>query len=354
VVVVVTVLVAAGVVVAIASDGSSTQAKKRVVPVTSTTTTTTVAVPKAPLTGLPDPNGVARGRSVLAVKIENTPDARPQVGLDVADVVYEEEVEGGITRFWAVFNSAAPDAVGPIRSVREIDPGIVAPLGGVVIYSGGTSDNVAGVRAVAPTWVDENNAADAFFREPTRFAPHNLFGRTAALWQRGGQPVPPNPLFTYVDPRQGQAFSGEPVAAFTVPFQSGYDVNYQWDAALGWRRLQHDQPFLSQTNVPIAVTNVVVQYIVGGDASGQLVGTGDAWVFSNGQLVKGRWSKTSIQAPTQYTDAAGAPLALTPGRTWVELLPVGYRMPPVTPGTLPPPSTTTTKPITTSTTKKKP
>ena len=73
------------------------------------------------------------------MKIENTPEARPQSGLDVADVVYEEVVEGGITRFWAIFNSHAPDHVGPIRSVRRMDPDIVSPLGGVVAYSGGTT-----------------------------------------------------------------------------------------------------------------------------------------------------------------------------------------------------------------------
>ncbi|HSO95040.1 MAG TPA: DUF3048 domain-containing protein, partial [Acidimicrobiia bacterium] len=92
----------------------------------------------APLTGQPDTNG-ARHRPALAVKIENTPDARPQAGLDTADVVYEEQVEGGITRFWAVFNSTRPTTVGPIRSVRAMDPNLLAPLGGIAAYSGGTA-----------------------------------------------------------------------------------------------------------------------------------------------------------------------------------------------------------------------
>ena len=354
--------------VALASSGGDTAAKPPVTSSSSTTSTTTV-VRTAPLTGLPDPTGVARGRSILAVKIENTPDARPQLGLDVADVVYEEVVEGGITRFWGVFNSAAPASVGPIRSVRELDPNIVTPLGGVVAFSGGTADNVAGVQAVAPHWVDEDNANNGsgepvcsadpnatFCRESSRAAPHNLFGRTTALWQRGGTPVPPNPLFTYVDAKQGQTFTGDSVAKFTVPFQAGYDVTYQWDAAVGWRRIQHDQPFLSSTNVQIAATNVIIQFMVGGEGTGQLVGTGDAWAFSNGQLIKGHWSKASVSAPTQFTDAAGAPLALTPGRTWVELLPTSYGAPPVTPGAPIPPTTTTSTTIAkkvTGTTKKK-
>jgi hypothetical protein len=359
------VLVVVLVAVFVASSGGSEQEKQATPASPTSTTTTTVVVPKAPLTGLPDPKGVARGRSVVAVKIENTPDARPQSGLDVADVVYEEAVEGGITRFWGVFNSAAPDSMGPIRSVRAIDPGIVAPLGGVITFSGGTDENVAGVRAVVANTVDENNAnngagqpscaADAtatFCREPTRDAPHNLYGRSAALFARGGRPVPPTPLFTYLDADHGGSFTGTPVAAVKVPFQAGYDVTYQWDAAVGWRRIQGTQPFLSLTKVPIAVTNVIVQFIVGGEGEGQLVGTGDAWVFSNGQLVKGRWTKTAIATPTQFTDAAGAPIALTPGRTWVELLPTAYGQPTVTPGTAPAPTTTTALPTTTTTKKK--
>src|SRR5690348_14900013 len=91
-------------IVATACSGSSAPTKRIVAPTAPPTTTTTVFVPTAPLTGLPDPSGAAQSRSALSVKIENTPEARPQSGLDVADVVYEEVVEGGITRFWAIFN----------------------------------------------------------------------------------------------------------------------------------------------------------------------------------------------------------------------------------------------------------
>lgn len=174
--------------VAAACSGGTTEqsAKKRKPPPTSapSTTTTTIPVPDAPFTGLPDTDGVANGRASLAVKIENSPDARPQSGLDVADIVYEEVVEGGITRFWAVFNSRAPDNIGPVRSVRAMDPNIVHPLGGVIVYSGGTGPNVALVRATGLVYVDEGNAGDSFYRESSRSAPHNLYGRSASLWHR--------------------------------------------------------------------------------------------------------------------------------------------------------------------------
>lgn len=336
-----------GLVVAVAlaacgGEGATAQPKRR-----PPATTTTVAIPIAPFTGLPDPTGIAQTRSSLAVKIENTPEARPQSGLDQADIVYEEVVDGGITRFWAVFNSAAPENVGPIRSVRAMDPGIVSPLHGVVAYSGGTSGNVDLIRAAPVVWVDENNASDSFFREPTRDAPHDLYGRTALLWQRGGQPVPPTPMFTYQP--EGGAFAGESIGSFHVNLELGYDFTWVWDATVaGWKRFQRtNEPFMA-TGIPevhVSAPNVIVQFTeYGGAGEGNLYGSGEAWVFSNGQLVRGTWQRTYPEAPTVFLDALGQQIPLTPGRTWVELVPTG-RVVDLVPGPpiiAPTPSTTST------------
>jgi hypothetical protein len=338
-----------GLVLAACGGGDEKAAPKK--PPPSTTTTSTIPIPIAPYTGLEDPAGLSQTRSSLAVKIENTPEARPQTGLDLADVVYEEVVDGGITRFWAVFNSTAAETVGPIRSVRAMDPGIVAPLHGVVAFSGGTSGNVALVRATPTVAVDENNAGDAFFREPTRSSPHNLYGSTALLWGFGGQPVPPAALFTYLD--DGAAFVGEPMLSFHVNFEQGYDVTYVWDGIAGaWKRFQRtDEPFMAAgiPEVHVAPTNVIVQFVqYSGAGEGNLFGTGEAWVFSNGQLIRGTWSRLYPEAPTFFADALGNPILLTPGRTWVELFPVGQTVdlvpaPPPPPTTLPPTTSTTTK-----------
>src|SRR6516164_5285317 len=106
--------------------GSHVAAKKK-----PAVTTTTPGPPIAPLTGLPDPSGQSLTRPALSIKIENTPEARPQTGLDVADVVYEQITEGGITRFIAVYNSTVPPIAGPVRSGRAMDPDLLAPLGGI-------------------------------------------------------------------------------------------------------------------------------------------------------------------------------------------------------------------------------
>ena len=322
--------------------------KKRPAATTLPTTTTTVFVPTAPLTGLPDPSGVTQKRGALSVKIENTPEARPQSGLELADVVYEEVVEGGITRFWAVFNSDAPATVGPIRSVRYMDPNIVTPIGGVIAFSGGTPDNVALIRQTPTVQVDENNAGDAFFRESSAYAPDNLYGDIAKLWERGGEPVPARPLFEYLG--AGEVFPGEGIDQFRVGFQQGYDPTYTFDAASRtWKRSYGTVPFMDVSGNQIAPTNVIVQFInYPQGAEGELIGEGDAWVFSDNKLIQGRWFRPDAETPTQFVDGFLQPIRLTPGRTWVELTEIGAPVdlvaaPPPPPTTVPAPTTTTTK-----------
>jgi hypothetical protein len=364
-------LAIAALVLSACSGGSSSTGNEQVrrKPRATTTSTTHKAVPLAPLTGLPDRSGAAFRRQSLGVKIENTPEARPQSGLDQADIVYEEVVEGGITRFWSFYNSTMPEIVGPIRSVRSMDPNIILPFGGVVAFSGGTPDNVALVRATGLVTVDENNAGPAYYRESTRSAPHNLYGRTELLLGFGGEPVPPARMFEYLE--KGAAFTGEPIASFHVGLQQGYDVSYVWDAARGgWNRFtQGIEPFLSigsvaadggtpsadapsaatgPAPVQVAPTNVIVQLIpYGSGADGDVMGSGEAWVFSDGQLVRGTWTKAYPGGATVFTDAAGAVIALTPGSTWVELAPIGTPVD-VLPGA--PPVTTTTTASTSGTT----
>ena len=289
------------------------------------TTTTAAPAPVAPLTGLPDPDGAAQGRPALTVKVDNADfgGVRPQTGLDRADVVYEERVEGDYTRFAAIFQSQVPAEVGPIRSVRSMDPDLITPIGGVFAYSGGVQANVDKLLQAPVNSVDESAAGDAMFRVDTNEAPHNLFGRGQALVDKGGQPVPPPPLFEYLG--EGETFAGEPIAACTVGFTAGYAPTYTYDAATrSWKRDIAGEPFVMSDGTQIAPANVIVQFTeYTGGGEGNILGEGDAWIFSDGQLVRGRWVRPAIEQPAQYVDGFGQPLKLLPGTTWVELLPVG-------------------------------
>lgn len=292
---------------------------------TSTTTTSAPHYATAPLTGLPDPSGASLTRPALTVKIENTPEALPQYGLDQADVVYEEIVNGGITRLAAIFNSHAPAKVGPVRSVRPTDQQIVYPLGGIFAFSGGAPYAIASISQAPVKLVDESSAGGAMFRDPSRQAPHNLYANAAGLFAFKGTPTPPPVLFHYRSATTKA--TGLAIAHFTVGFPSIYSVTWTWNATTAsWDRSLFGQKIVTGTGVQVSPKNVLVMFVpyvngVGTFTSyANLQGSGPVWAFIGGREVRGTWSRGSSKSNVlSYTLANGQPLALTPGQTWVEL-----------------------------------
>jgi len=297
---------------------------------TTTTTTTLPQYPTAPLSGLPDSTGLSQKRPALTVKIENTPEALPQWGIDQADVVYEEIVNGGITRLAAIFNSHAPAKVGPVRSVRPTDTQIVWPLGGIFAFSGGAPyavdsiDTVPGLKLI-----DESSAGTAMFRDLGLYAPHNLFAIAPKLFAFGGTPVPPKPLFTYRSKKQKAG--GAAVVSVIVPFPSIYAVTWTWDVAtMSWDRTLFGKADVTGTGVRESPKNVVVMWVnyvngIGTEASyANLQGSGTAAYFVDGRETTGTWSRGPNKADVvQYKTLNGKAALMTPGQTWVELLNVG-------------------------------
>lgn len=294
-----------------------------------TTTTTTTTYPVAPLTGLPDPGGAALTRPALTVKIENTPQALPQWGVAQADVVYEEIVNGGITRLAAIFNSQAPAKIGPVRSVRPTDTQVVWPLGGIFAFSGGAQYAIDSIETAPVKLIDEDAAGAAMFRDPNLEAPHNLFASGPGLFAFGGTPTPPPSLFTY---RTAKAkVVGPLVTSFVVPFPSIYPVTWTWDTTTqSWDRTLFGQPDVTGTGQRESPKNVIVMYVnyvngIGTENSyANLQGSGEAIVFTDGHEIQGTWSRGPSKADIlQYQTPSGAAIKLTPGQTWVELLNVG-------------------------------
>jgi hypothetical protein len=298
-------------------------------PTTTTTTTTLPVDPTAPLTGLPDPTGLSVKRPALTVKIENTPQALPQWGIDQADVVYEEIVNGGITRLAAIFNSHAPIKVGPVRSVRPTDTQVVWPLGGIFAYSGGAPYAVASISTAPVKLVDESSAGTAMFRDPNLYAPHNLFAIAPQLFAVGGTPVPPPQLFQYRATKQKAA--GVAVVSFIVPFPSYYQVTWTWDTtSMSWDRTLFGKADVTGTGVRESPKNVIVMWVnyvngIGTEASyGDLQGSGTAAYFIDGKETRGTWSRGPSKSDVvRYKTADGRPALMTPGQTWVELLNTG-------------------------------
>ena len=290
--------------------------------------TTSSAVPRiAPLTGLVEP-AAAASRCAVTVKIGNTQEAHPLSGVEQADVVYEEVVDGGITRLAAVYQSAAPGRVGPVRSVRPTDQSIVWPLRGVFAFSGGDPIEVASIQGAPVTQLDETRAGPLMSRDPARQAPHNLYADVAHMYGRCADP-PPRPLFTYRRPHTAAA--GTPVSSGRVGFAPGYEVTWTWDAGTAsWQRSIFGGPEVSAAGRRIAAANVVVMAVPydGGassaDAAGVLTGQGRLTVLTAGKVVEGTWVRPDKTRAARLVDRRGRPITLTPGRTWVELPDVGY------------------------------
>ena len=311
------------------ADSTTTTTTSGTPSTTSTTSTTTTfsapKVPTAPLTGLPDPHHVTTSRSALTIKIDNTPQAMPQYGIQDADVVYEEIVEGGITRLAAIFNSRTPTVVGPVRSVRRTDREIVFPIGGIFAFSGGAQYAVRSIETAPVKLYDQFNAGDTMFRDATRPPPHNLFANTALLMKKDGLPRPPPALFTYRS--TGQNALGPRVKSFVVGFESGYEASYAWNSTTrSWDRSLFGAPDVTANGARLSPKNVIVMYVnyVGGvgviDSYTQLIGSGKVEIFTDGRVERGTWQRANLRRRTVYLDAAGKAIGLTPGQTWVELL----------------------------------
>ncbi|HUX05132.1 MAG TPA: DUF3048 domain-containing protein [Acidimicrobiales bacterium] len=298
----------------------------------STSTTTTLHKVKkpvhlAPLTGLPDRLGVTKRRPALTVKIDNTPEAHPQSGIQDADVIYEEIVEGGITRLAAIFNSKLPPSVGPVRSVRRTDREIVDPLGGIFVCSGGAQYALQSIATAPVHFIDQSSAGAAMYRSSTRYAPHNLYAVPTRLMTVGGKPRPPHPLFHYTSDTRSTL--GRPIASFTVGFGAGFATSYQWNGRTkSWDRSIFSRPDVTATGQRVSPTNVIVMTVhykngMGVEGSeAELTGSGPVDVFTNGRLQSGTWRRSTMHRATVYVSTSGHVITLQPGQTWIELMDV--------------------------------
>lgn len=275
-----------------------------------------------PLTG-EKVEGATPEHPVMVVKIDNTSASRPQVGLRQADMITEELVEGGMTRLAVMFYSKVPDNVGPVRSMRATDIGVVKPAHGVLVASGGAPPTLSRMRSSNVTFFEEGGPG--YYRNSARRAPYNLFVHLDQLAKKlKKQAVVPAsylPWGTAADFAGGQPatriqakFSGSHTT--TWQFQGGKYVNANSNAAEGDR-------FNPDTVLVLRVKQGDAGYR---DPAGNPVpesiykGTGNAMVFHNGQMVRATWKKGSLQTPLSLSTAAG-PLKVPAGKVWIELVP---------------------------------
>ncbi|TXJ86833.1 DUF3048 domain-containing protein [Streptomyces lavendulae] len=273
----------------------------------------------------PPPASTAAGGSPLAVKIDNVPAARPQTGLDAADVVYAEQVEGGLSRLMAVYARRLPGAVGPVRSARESDLELLGQFDRPYLAFSGAHRKLLPLIARAPVRSESpDRAAGAYYRDSARAAPHNLYLRPARLLRSA-----PGAGALTTGFRYGPApLGGTPVASRTVRYPAAR-FTFTWFAARhGWLIAMDGTPTADTDGPRPAPPTVVVQYV--GirdsryhDALGnptpytETVGSGRAEVLRDGRSFAATWSRPAANGGTTFTAADGGPLDFAAGQVWV-------------------------------------
>lgn len=276
----------------------------------------------APLTGLPVEEDTNLDRPVVATKIDNNARARPQEGLGEADIVVTEVVEGGLTRFIALFHSVDPGEVGPVRSARVVDTKLLPAFTPAFAFSG----------AAEPTWetlreselntfaddVPQQSEAAGFERRSDRPRPHNLFVPVERLWELGRElPSAEQPWGFDPDPPRG----GTKATAFSIAYSPSDESAWRWDAGdERWLRAQGGGEHVDASGRNLGAENVVV--VRTEDPKGEsVIGRGDAMLFRNGRAYEARWRKATVDSHFEWMTADGEALDLQPGRTWIEIVP---------------------------------
>lgn len=284
--------------------------------------------PVAPLTGEAITDETLFDLSVVAVKIDNDIDARPQVGLDAADVVIVEPIEG-LTRLVAILHSDGSGEVGPVRSGRRVDPQLFGAFQPIFAFSGAAGPNYPAIDGGFPNTVVNDRNQAGWRREGTRSAPHNLFIPLETIRERFPDAAGPGdtPVFAFDETAPA---GGTETDGFTVDYgrfrtQSGWTWTDE-----GWVRSQDGTPHRSGEpdrtveGDPIVADNVVVLTVetTGSQAEPVVVlGQGPARIHRDGQVYEGTWSKPTAEEQYRFLAADGTELPLAPGTTWLEIHP---------------------------------
>ena len=302
---------------------------------------TPVLVP-APLSGRLVTDAQA-AQHPIAVMIDDHPDARPQAGFNAASVVWQAPAEGGIPRYMLLFGETVPGLVGPVRSAREYYIDWAAEWRALYVHSGGSPGALQTLRKSGNGQLVWNGdefrwGGTYLWRSQDRRSPHNVYTdgeHLRALAARvGAVDGPLASAWTFGAPLDGDA---RPVGAEIRVVYPTETVSYRHQAASNaWLRFIDDAPepqLDAADGLAVAPTNVIVLRVRFGpldDGSGkkrleaETIGTGEAWIGTNGRIVHGTWRKDSATGPTLLLDDAGLPVVLAPGQTFVQVLSLAY------------------------------
>jgi hypothetical protein len=311
---------------------------------TPTPTPTPIPTPTpvpAPLTGTLVQPSIAK-RHPIAVMIDDLSAARPQSGLASASVVWQAPAEGGIPRYMAIFQDNMPDVVGPVRSARYYYIAWAAEWRALYVHAGGSPQAIDTLRAKGNGQLvynaDEFRYGRSFYRSRERFSPHNLYAKGSTLRSLGkrvgAKDKSYNPVWQFAPdaPLDARPYGG----TITLRYPANL-VKYKYDRKTN-TYLRSVTKETKQTDAAdgtrIAPKNVVVMMMRFGPLNdghpnkhrleATVIGSGTAWIATNGKTIKGTWKKTGLTKPTRFYDSKGREVTLTVGQTFVQVMRVGY------------------------------
>jgi hypothetical protein len=268
------------------------------------------------MTGEPRPSG-QDDATVLTVKIENTKDG--QVAVSDADLVTELPVEGGLTRLAAFYESTTPDRVGPVRSARNSDIGLVKPANSVLVASGGAKTTLEALARAGITLVDENSPG--MTRDPNISSDNNVFANLAEIRGNHSSQLPTQ---AYLDFGDFRGTGGDAATDAQITFSGVSNEGWTYDSGSNkWQR-QALGAYSANTLLVFKVALIDAGYK---DAAGSSVpvvvstGQGDGWIATGGQVYEVKWSKAADDAPWKITSTTGQALQVPAGNTWISLIP---------------------------------
>jgi hypothetical protein len=265
---------------------------------------------------------------VLAVKIDNIVYARPQTGLQSADLIYVIPVEGGLTRFMAVYSSHIPPVVGPVRSARQSDLDILAQFGRPAFAWSGATPHLVPFIERAPVVDLYALQVGGYFRSQNRIAPYNLFADTKQLLAEAHGASKARDIGFRFGPLQA---GGKGTASYSVSYPSA-SYTFRWSARdKRWLTWIDGSPAIATEGGQLGGRTVIVQYTQistsrfeeygGRPPYAKSTGSGRAVVLRDGKEYTVRWSRPSLYGGTTYTLPNGQRMLFAPGQTWVVLAP---------------------------------
>ncbi|MCL6472615.1 MAG: DUF3048 domain-containing protein [Firmicutes bacterium] len=294
-------------------------------------TTTIGRTETCPLTG--EKVSTRANRVPFAVCIDNIAQARPQSGLDKADIIYEVSTEAGIPRFLAIYYCGGADRIGPVRSARTYFISLAKQFNAVLVHAGGSPQSLRQISEGEIRSLNEFKFREAYFRDRSRRAPHNLFTTTARLSAAAADAGFSGPVRVKGPSFDGDRAAGIEARAITIPFPTT-TVSYNYDPVSGdyLRSMNGVAHTDAVTREQLRAKNVVVQFTkqrvidTAGRLDIDLVGDGRAIFFIGGRRIEGRWIRPSESEPFLYKDSDGNTIKLNRGQTWVEIVAENMRV----------------------------